>query len=189
LIRDWMAAQVRDRIPTVVRTLDEQLARDIEQRHGGLLHLFRGGSDALVRLPSELRDKARRALIDALVEVDVAQWLEQLGAARAQVLDEWLDAAAPALLGGGTARRWIVLGARQSSTDPIPEWIQLSRGEVCRSLPDTSGDVVFCCEVERLSYAHAVARITSNRNRFGTLASRLHTRVDLAWTPLQPLVG
>ncbi|OHB76123.1 MAG: hypothetical protein A2W31_09490 [Planctomycetes bacterium RBG_16_64_10] len=46
------------------------------------------------------------------------------------------------------------------------------------------GEVVFCYEVEQLLPSRVAGHLTNRDSNYATIASRLHTRVDVAWTPL-----
>ena len=50
-------------------------------------------------------------------------------------------------------------------------------------------DVVFAFELQDLSIPHVAARLIEDRTDFAQMAARLHTRVDVVWTPLAQLAA
>ena len=51
-------------------------------------------------------------------------------------------------------------------------------------VPDASGDVVLLFETGELSLKHVAAALVDSRLDLTEVASRLHTRSDVTWTPL-----
>jgi hypothetical protein len=56
----------------------------------------------------------------------------------------------------------------------------------CSIARGDDGDVVFCYEAEQLPLAGVVQHLTEQCPGIAEIATRLYTRVDIAWTPLGP---
>ena len=100
------------------------------------------------------------------------------------VLGTWLETARPALLHSGGAKRLLMVAPSCTDANALSRSIFEVAQENCSLVRDDSMDVVACYEVQQLTHDRVIAHLTGCRPRYAELAARMHTRVDVAWTPL-----
>jgi hypothetical protein len=135
----------------------------------------------------QLRAEARRAVLDALKEINIAEvFLEpQTDPVKVkQRIRNATGAATPRLLACGGAKRLLLLLQGGTNTEPLHELIRQEMNETSSVVFGADGHVVLCYEVERIPPGNVAGHLADNRHEYAGIASRLHTRVDVPWTPL-----
>lgn len=124
---------------------------------------------------------------------DTVRRLDLPGLIRSQFQDEqgtipllpaWVDRATPCLPGGVAARRLIVCASAESSAPQLCESIQDLCGQSSNLVSTDDAGLALIYETEQVSLAQLAAAITEYRSEYGDVARRLHTRVDIDWSPL-----
>ena len=105
----------------------------------------------------------------------------------AQVKEALLEAAMPPLLQAGGSQRLLLVCPEGSDDTALQEAFRRHLEEKPSVVHDSDGDLVLCYEAERLPLATVAARLIQNRPDYAQAASRLHTRIDVKWTPLLPI--
>ncbi|MFV2067721.1 MAG: hypothetical protein ACC645_12175, partial [Pirellulales bacterium] len=100
------------------------------------------------------------------------------------VLGTWLETARPGLLRRGGAKRLLMVAPPCTDADALSRSVFEATQENCSLVRDDNMDVVACYEVQQLTHDRVIAHLTGCRPRYAELAARMHTRVDVAWTPL-----
>ena len=93
-------------------------------------------------------------------------------------------AASPGLSHCGGARRRLLIAPDSISPADLVAQLGGEASEAPTVVADTENDVILFEEVESLPLARVAAAILDNRFQNVEIASRLHTRVDVPWTPL-----
>jgi hypothetical protein len=99
-------------------------------------------------------------------------------------LSAWLQAAAPRLPACGGGRRLLLVcpeGSGQGSLDRI---VQQAAGVTPSVVFDSDVSLVLCWETQEIALPRAAAALVAGRLDCVQIASRLHTRIDVHWTPL-----
>ena len=94
-----------------------------------------------------------------------------------------VEAATPRLSACGGGRRLLLVVPDGFSTDEFRRQL----GETAAKttvMTDADTDVRLCCETEQVELKRVAAVLLDNRYQAVELASRLHTRIDVAWSPL-----
>jgi hypothetical protein len=137
-------------------------------------------------LPHVLRRSARSAVLQALKSVTLSEITggEQRPANSIFSLTSDLTRAQPRLSQCGGARRLLLVAPEGASLGQLVAQI----GDEVRQPPtvitDAESDVFLCFEAEGLTLRRVAAAVLDGRVQIVEVASRLHGRIDVAWTPL-----
>ena len=186
-LRQMVGEQLRQADEMIATTLDEQLSTSMLLPSGGLRAAISAGGAQRESLVNQLHAGARQAVLQRLGSIDIA------GSALTvegedHPIRKCLAGARPALpICGGKRRLYCILPA-ESAQKLSPELLAKQvGGEFAHPptvVPDASGDVVLLFETGELSLKHAAAALIDSRVDLTEVASRLHTRSDVTWTPL-----
>ena len=173
-------------MPGLPLVLDTKFHTELLATKGGLRAILERTVDLDCPLEVALREAARRVILDTLKHIDVAAPLlpTRDGSRDTQQLEASLEAAAPRLHDCGGSKRLLLVLPEASDPAPVRQVLENDFQETASVVFDSDGDMVLCCEVEQLPLVAAAVRITDNRADYIQAAARLHTRVDVKWTPL-----
>jgi len=185
-----VADALHGRIPELAAELDDQLQTEFFAKQGGLRGVL--GKKTSLRGPfaDALRGAARTAVFRALNQMNIAELLlaSDKGASESnQPLRALLEAAMPPLLQAGGSQRLLLVCPEGSDDAALQEAFRRHLEEKPSVVHDSDGDLVLCYEAEQLPLATVAARLIQNRPDYAQAASRLHTRIDVKWTPLLPI--
>ncbi|MEX2185328.1 MAG: tubulin-like doman-containing protein [Pirellulales bacterium] len=127
----------------------------------------------------KVADAARRLDLAALVR---SQHQDEQGTI--PLLPAWVERATPCLPGGVAARRLIVCASADSSAAELCESISTLCHRSSNLVTTDDAGLALIYETEQVSLAQLAAGITEYRSEYGDVARRLHTRVDIEWTPM-----
>jgi serine/threonine protein kinase len=182
-----VAVMLHRRLPDLAVELDRQFRTTLLAQHGGLRRLLADEGSVHGRIPAQLRAAARAAVLEALKHFDLAASFFP-GVEQAQhpvpALSAWLQAAAPRLPACGGGRRLLLVcpeGSGQGSLDRI---VQQAAGVTPSVVFDSDVSLVLCWETQEIALPRAAAALVAGRLDCVQIASRLHTRIDVHWTPL-----
>lgn len=172
--------------------LDVVFQRDWLSSRQGLGHIAQQASgDWRSTMAHSLYEHARRLVTDRLAMVDLDAWLTSAGIDDGRVgrwLTESLELAVPNLVNscGGASRLLIAIprGAHGARLSMVAE---KQIADFPKILPATQGDVIFCYEVGEIPAPQVAARLMVNCADCAELVSRIHTRIDVNWTPIVKL--
>jgi eukaryotic-like serine/threonine-protein kinase len=192
-VRDEVRVAVTESLRRMMPDLVDRTAAGFQSQfldqHGGLRNLCKNINAMQSLIPSALRAQAQAQIFAALKEIPVASAL--LGpaidsAGRLERLNECIDAARPRISNCGGGQRLLAILPNNPQGDAL-------RAAVSELKPPATvvgysePDVVFAFELQDLSIPHVAARLIEDRTDFAQMAGRLHTRIDVAWTPLAQL--
>ncbi|NQU22531.1 MAG: protein kinase, partial [Candidatus Nealsonbacteria bacterium] len=113
------------------------------------------------------------------------------------LLGSLLEAAAPVLPQCGGSQRLVLVcpessnnggTASPASSDAgdarLQETFRRQLDEKPSVVHDSDGDLVLCFEAQGIPLATVATRLVDNRADYAQAASRLHTRIDVSWSPL-----
>ena len=95
--------------------------------------------------------------------------------------------AEPRLLRCGGATRLLVAIPERSKSSVILQEFQKQLEHVPCVIPATAGEFVTCYEVEQVPLNNVTMNLLENKPNSFEIASRLHTRTDVSWTPLDTM--
>jgi hypothetical protein len=190
-VRSSVTDRLRQIMPDLVLRTAAGFQSQFLDQHGGLRNLCRNVNAMQSLVPSALRAEAQAQVFDALKGIPVASAL--LGAAedpesRRERLNECINAARPRISACGGGQRLLAILPDNPQRDAL-------RAAVAELSPPATvvgysePDVVFAFELQDLSIPHVAARLIEDRTDFAQMAARLHTRVDVVWTPLAQLAA
>lgn len=174
---------IRHRLPVLTSEFD----RDIRERYlnaAGGVRAALEKRDLRPRLPGILVAEARRAILRALSEFDVARVLVEAypeEAELAEQLQQWSALATPSVLCVGGAKRLFLAAPAGDAAHRFASAMQQAVGEVATVVPNPTGDLVLFYEAERLPLDRVADLLSRGYADCGEVAERLHTRVDVEW--------
>ncbi len=187
-LRQMVGEQLKQADESLAMILDEQLTANILLPNGGLRAVISGGGAQRESLLTQLNAAARQAVLGRLGGIDIAG--SALGVEGSDhPIRRCLEGARPVLPPCGGKRRLFCILPAESAQKLTSETLaaQIGPAEFQQAptvVPDASGDVVLLYETGELSLKHAAAALIDSRVDLAEVASRLHTRADVTWTPL-----
>lgn len=168
--------------------VDERLSREYLTPSGGLRKCILAGGPAREALVSALQSIARTLVLAQLAEINVAATMLNASSGD-HPLRDCLATAEPWLQQCGGNRRLlcIVPTAMAETLTPGALAVQIGPGQFRQLpavIPDAGSDVVLLYEIGDIPLEQAASAIIHQRPEMIELASRLHTRCDVSWTPL-----
>jgi eukaryotic-like serine/threonine-protein kinase len=187
-LRLMVDEQLRQADESAAATLDQQLSANLLAPCGGLRLAISAGGPQRESLVTQLHAAARVAVLGRLAAIDIAG-SALTGENEDHPIRRCLAGAKPVLpLCGGKRRLYCIVPAESAQT-LTPELLatQIGPAEFQQQpavVPDASGDVVLLFETGELSVKHAAAALIDSRADLTEVATRVHTRADVTWTPL-----
>ncbi|MDZ4780877.1 MAG: tubulin-like doman-containing protein [Planctomycetia bacterium] len=170
--------------------LTEQFDADIRERYLNAVGGVRASlekRDLRPRLPGILLAEARRSVLRALSEFDVAKVLVEAypeEAELAEQLQQWSALATPGVLAVGGAKRLFLAAPAGEAANRFASAMQQAVGEIATVVPNPSGDLVLFYEAERLPLERVATLLSRGYGDCGEVAERLYTRIDVEWPSL-----
>lgn len=178
-------APLEARIPEIVEQLDQQLQTSFFAPREGLSCLVE--RDARLLLLARMRSATRTAVLHALKQINITNFFSPPGSPRDSKgvgLNTCLNMATPRLLACGAAKRLLLVIPENANSANVQQAVQQQLHQQPTVVVDSDGDIVLCQEAEQLSPRSVAAYLANQREQVPQLAARLHTRVDVTWTPL-----
>jgi len=198
-----LQAEIRVLVEAFASTSDDEIAAFLDLSHPELVAQFDeewrtgtlgGAGESLTtslrkdssraNLLERLRQSGRAKVLDTLRRDDFRELLPGgLGDSRLKpgLLKPYLERAAPHLDACGGSRRLWLIGACDALSASLRAAIELETAQVPSVVIDPHSDFVVGWETEGMSLPHVAARLIDNQRETAELASRLHTRLDIAW--------
>jgi hypothetical protein len=175
------------RLPELAAELDRRFRTTLLARHGGLRKLLADEISVHGPVPAQLRCAARAAVCEALEQIDLATVFFP-GLEHAQqatpALRAWLGAAVPRLSDCGGGRRLLLVCPEGSGRGELGPIVRRASGQTPSVVFDTDANLVLCWETEGIPLVWAATALLGDRPECARIADRLHTRIDVRWTPL-----
>jgi hypothetical protein len=172
----------------VVERLEKRFDQDELPAANGLARALTAGSGFRGNAIETLRHAARESAAQFLKDLNVADVMLPAGTGPEDLpeeLEAWLAKATPRLCEGG-CRRLVTLLRDGTDVTTLEQMIHQATQHEYSIARGDDGDVVFCYEAEQLPLAGVVQHLTEQCPGIAEIATRLYTRVDIAWTPLGP---
>ncbi len=177
--------QLCERLPKLAIQFEQQMASEMVAPRGGLFALLSGNSEEVRGLPAELRSLARRAVVEAIQQLDIAGIVQASRAEGApQRLLHCIQSASPRVLRCGGATRLLLTMPPGQSAVQLTEIAMKGRRQPPSVVYDSSADIVACYEVEQVHLANLAAALAYDDPQCIEVAHRLHTRVDVQWSAI-----
>lgn len=141
------------------------------------------GLDIRGLLP-RLRRVARATILNALKQVvlrEITVSGESEPGGPVFSLAAGLELARPRLSDCGGTRRLLLVTPDDASTASLMESLAAQLPQPPTVVTNPEGGVLLCYEAEQLSLRHVAIAVLDGRNACAEVASRLHTRIDVAW--------
>jgi len=186
-LRRLVTERLHRQMPVWTGHLAHEFRTDFFGRKG-LWSLLEDEADLRHALPGALRRAAHRAVLDMLAQFDLEALLftphgnEPPG----EWVKKYLQKSTPDLAVCGGAKRLLLMLPQGASLDRLRETVRAHVAEPPSIAGDFDFDVVFCWEMEQIPPETAAATLIDYRPDYAQLGARLHTRIDVAWTPLGP---
>ncbi|HVU87513.1 MAG TPA: tubulin-like doman-containing protein [Pirellulales bacterium] len=177
----------QQRLPEIVAQLDEEFERELIAPRGGLSAALAGGKDFREQLIAALRTRSRAAVLSAVRSATVARGAleeNESPGSEDELLRSCLAEAMPELAMCGGNRRLLVLTNRPEDVAALAEGVTRIAGHAPSVVVDSANDPALCYEVAGLPLWEVAASLVDGQPHCAALASRLHTRCDIEWTPL-----
>jgi len=182
-----MAERLRHRLPDLTAKLDDHFRTTLFAEQGGLQNLLNSDGDLQGILPGRLRSAARSAILAALKELDLPKIFFQ-GVAESGAMDPalrgWLAKALPRLPACGGARRLLLVCPEGSDQQQLGQVVRQLTHQQPSLVFDSDVNLVLCCEAQDMSLTRAASALLGDRADCARIAPRLHTRIDVAWSPM-----
>ncbi|MBN2474240.1 MAG: protein kinase [Pirellulales bacterium] len=175
------------RMPELVVQLDEQVYKSFFAEHAGLQAVLQKKIELDGAFSTTLRQAARAVIVRALNQIDAAGLLLADEAAPKEpngLLDSFLDLAKPPRPGCDGSQRLMLVCPQGAAAASLQEIIRDRAQQQPSVIHDRDSDLVLCYEIQQLSLGAMAADLIAHRPDYAEIASRLHTRIDITWTPL-----
>jgi hypothetical protein len=187
-IRSALQSFLADRVSELAADLARELPGSFfrSRRHSGSKSESTG--QVLEALCRQLRVTARAEINQALKPIDVSRLLidltEKSQAARAPVRD-LLTAASPRLAGANSVERLFVFVPSYADPEALRRFFVDELQEAASIVQTVDERLTLCFEREQMTVRDIAASLIENKPGYAETASRLHTRVDVQWSPLR----
>lgn len=189
LISSLMLRQITSDLPRLRDEVDQALQQQFAAAQCSLREMvMREGTHAQSRMEAVILQAARSVIRERLRRTDLDRLFRESKMSKTEIaawLQRELETATPRLLPRcGGASRLMIAVPEQSSTSEIASCIEEQFSETPAIVRATRGDIVVCYEVEQVPLVSVAANLINSRPDCADLVAHLHTRTDIAWTPL-----
>lgn len=156
----------------------ERRASDNGERAGDMLRGF----------CRQLRLTVRAGIMQSLKQVDVSRLLlEMMGKSRAarEPLRDLVSAASPQLRAPNEGERLFVFAPGYADAGAMAQFFRNELQEDATILRTEDDRLTIYCETGTIHLSDAAAALIDDNFHYAEVASRLHTRMDVAWTALR----
>ena len=180
--------------PEQLDEMQEQIDRHLEShlylQYDGLLPFLQVMNESRrSELLGLLYDAACRAARHVRRTCDIETTLSKagiVGEAASEWVERSLGGTTPKLAVCGGASRLLLAVPDRSQPRNIGEWVSDRLGQQPTIVPATSGNIVACHEIEKIRLEGMIYHFFCKHPESIEFVSRIHTRVDIDWTPLSP---
>ncbi len=174
-------------VPSLTAEVRQRLHEKFFVNGAGAVCLLGKAENVLGTVASELEKESCDAVRRTLNQINIGQLLVRGDGADWQLDEElrtYLTAAKPLLVGDSGALRLLLVAGGSETCESFQNRLTQITEQPCSTVVDTDGDLVVCYEGEQLAIGQVASRIAEHRSDYANIATRLHTRVDVAWTPM-----
>ncbi len=185
-VRQFVAHRLGEAMPRLAKELDQEIRAKFFGKQRQLCDVLTKDLDFRESLVSALRHPARRAVTRSLKQIDITRLL--LSSDDRQTADQrlgvHLEKATPRLLSCGGSRRLLIVLPDGCSDTQVREAVESYVTENPTLAFDSDFDMVLCWEMGEMPISRVALTLIEYRVDYAQVASRLHTRVDVSWSPL-----
>ena len=178
-----------DSLDELIDELDAKLRASWSERHGGFSRALVEKPDLLKQLPEWIREQAAVGIHRRLAAIDVAARYFDVFTTEAQAADGIQSAvndSQPQLLTDvGGARRVLATIPACDSADQLRALVHDQVTPTPSVLIEAERDIVVCQESEQSSLDEIIRLLADERPHCAKLAERVHTRIDVTWSPVE----
>jgi serine/threonine protein kinase len=184
-IQAKLARSLQPKVTEIAAEVDQLLQSEYINPQGGFEKVIMGGGRPRAQLTAKLYELARLVVqrtvagfhtVDPSTSADESNLNDELRSG--------LAAATPALLEFGGTRQVVVILPRDGPDAVTPAAISSVLGIAATTITGTDNNLALCVEAGNLSLPHVAALLVEFRRDRAEFASRVHSRTDVAWTPL-----
>ncbi len=176
---------------THLRQLETLVVETIEHRGARFLDLLSDAMNWQESLPQIVRRSAQAVLSNAFANIAFDEVISSNQVQPSELkrwLNQQLNAAMPSVTDCGGGSRLLLAQPRHGGGMILPETISNEFGLQPCPINGTTGDVVFCFEVEGILLANFAFRVLIEAPEATEIAKRIHSRDDVDWTTLSDLM-
>jgi len=191
-LRRAVAQHLRVRVPELAAELNQQFYAKFFGDESRLRDLISSGQTSHDDVLTTLRQAARTAVLAALREINVAQWIAGPHVALpsgAERLGNCHRQATTPLAQCGGAKRLIAMFPPETDKESFEAALADFTDDELSLVAGPEGDFMLLYEHESLALADVARKIIDDRLDYAQAAARLHTRTDVQWQPLTDLDG
>jgi len=185
-----VADQVRAAVSQRLRQRMAELAVKVDRRaqqflaeHGSLRELCKKADTVRTVVPAALRSAARQEVVEALKQISIAEPLLGTDSGEGQLQRIQKCLARPRIENCGGAERLVAVLPESTRDSQLPALLgQLSPPATV--LFDADADLILVHELQDLQIPHVAQFLLDGRQDLVQVAARLHTRIDVGWTPM-----
>ncbi len=182
------AAAVRKQILDALHVHKAELIGELDRQfRGELKRAISENLEVRKTLVAPLRSAARNAVLQTLKQVNVAHLAMQNETEKQQPIRSLFTTLANAssrLRRCGGGRRLLLVLPESLGESELQDRIKSNLESLPTVTRDSDNDLVLCYETEQLPLHRVANALIDYRPDYMQLASRLHTRIDVNWTPL-----
>lgn len=171
--------KLKDSLKAIARRVDARLQQEFLNVSGGLAKTIIQGGRPRAQLNAKLHEFARKAVAEVLAGTGASGPEAEAGG-----LDGALAMATPMLLEYGGRRRVLAVTPDHPVNDHTEQMISQRLGSTVSTVSDRDSQLTICVEADTLSLPHVALEFVERRRDRVEFARRVHSRTDVAWSPL-----
>jgi serine/threonine protein kinase len=180
-----LAKSLQGKLSEMAAEVDQQLQSEYIYPQGGLEKVIMGGGRPRAQLTAKLHELARQVVQRTVAGFNTFDPSMSDGESNlSNELRSGLAAATPTLLEFGGTRQVVAILPRDGAGALTPAVVSNSLGPAATAITGNDNNLVLCVEAGNLSLPHVAASLVEYRRDRVEFASRVHSRTDVAWTPL-----
>jgi hypothetical protein len=179
-----LAKSFQARLPEIAAAVDQLLQAEYINPQGGLAKVITAGGRPRAQLTAKLHELARQLVQRALAGFHAFEQPTSLSESLNDELRAGLSAATPALLEFGGTRHVMAIVPPDAAASLTPKELAKSLGVPATTVGGGDNNFALCVEAGQLSVPHVAASLVEYRRDRVEFAGRVHSRTDVAWTPL-----
>ncbi|HEY3395736.1 MAG TPA: tubulin-like doman-containing protein [Lacipirellulaceae bacterium] len=172
-------------LPKLAAEVDFRLQAEYVRENGGLMKTVMQGGRPRALLCAKLQEFSRRAVQQALADINVLEHSAQAtaGQSRAELRSGLAAATSPLLEFGGT-RRVLAILPRDSCGPAEADELSRTLGVEVTGVRGGDNGLTLCVEAGQLSVQHIALDLVQRRRDRAEFARRVHCRNDISWSSL-----
>jgi hypothetical protein len=175
--RAKLANSIEAKLPGIAAQVDSRLQAEYVEARGGLMKMIMQGGRPRAQLSAKLHELSRKAVTQALSGVNARGGQDN-------DMHAALALATPSCLEYGGQRRVLAILPTDASGEAPKSAMADRLGVPLTVIQGADDDITICVEANGLSLEHIALDLVERRRDRVEFAVRVHSRTDIAWTPL-----